>query len=102
VETTNSWETNTGANAADLEGMTAYFESLGARVGLYSTSYQWSVIAGTVSATSNLHGLNNWIPGARNLKTAQANCKSAPFTTGSTVTLTQYLSGSLDYDWSCI
>lgn len=102
VETTNSWEANTVANTADLEGMTAYFESVGARVGLYSTSYQWGVITGTLSSGSNLQGLNNWIPGARTLKSAQANCKLAPFTSGSTVTVTQYLSGALDYDWSCI
>jgi hypothetical protein len=102
VETTNSWETNTVANAADLEGMTSYFHSVGAQVGLYSTGYQWGVIAGSVSSTSNLNGLNNWIPGARSLKGAQANCSAAPFTAGSKVTVSQYVSGSLDYDYSCI
>jgi hypothetical protein len=101
VETTNSWESNTVANAADLEGMTAYFQNVGARVGIYSTAYQWHVIAGTISTSSNLHGLDNWVPGARTLKAAQSNCSKTPFTSGSRVTLSQYLSGSLDYDWSC-
>jgi hypothetical protein len=102
VETTNSWESNTVANAADLEGMTRYFQSVGAQVGIYSTSYQWGVIVGSVSSTSNLNGLNNWIPGARSLKGANANCSAAPFTAGSKVTVSQYVSGPLDYDYSCI
>ncbi len=102
VETTNSWETNTQANVADLEGMTTYFEKQGVGVGLYSTRYQWGVIAGTaVSATSVLAGLPNWIPGARSLKGAQANCATTPFTAGSKVTITQYVARALDYDYSC-
>jgi hypothetical protein len=102
VETENSWEPNKFANAADLEGMTAYFQSIGARVGIYSTSYQWNQIVGTVSATSNLNNLQSWIPGARSQATAKSNCSASPLTPGSPVTLTQYVSGSLDYDYSCI
>ncbi|MEO8104822.1 MAG: hypothetical protein ABI602_00600 [Candidatus Saccharibacteria bacterium] len=102
VETINSWEANTAANAADLEGMTAYFQSIGASVGLYSTSYQWGHIVGQVSDTSNLTNLKSWLPGARSANSAKANCSAAPLTAGSTVTLTQYVSGSLDYDYSCL
>jgi hypothetical protein len=102
VETVNSWEGDSTANAADLEGMTAYFQSIGARVGLYSTGYQWGKIVGAVSSTSNLNNLQSWIPGARSAATAKANCSAAPLTSGSTVTLTQYVSSRLDYDYSCI
>lgn len=102
VETINSWETNTVANAADLEGMTAYFTSIGARVGIYSTSYQWNKIAGAVNSGSNLNNLKSWIPGAGSQSGAQANCKLAPLTTGSSVTLTQFVASNLDYDFSCI
>ncbi|WP_308466710.1 glycoside hydrolase family 25 domain-containing protein [Rathayibacter soli] len=102
VETMNSWEPNTTANAADLEGMTAYFHSIGARVGIYSTSYQWGQIAGRVSSTSNLNGLQSWIPGAKSEKAAKANCSAVPLTTGSPVTLTQYATRAFDYDVSCI
>lgn len=102
VETINSWETNKLANAADLEGMTAYFQSIGASVGLYSTGYQWGQIAGRVSSTSNLTNLKSWLPGARSAATAKSNCAAAPLTTGSPVTLTQYVSGSLDYDYACL
>ena len=101
VETMNSWEPDTTANAADLEGMTTYFDSIGARVGLYSTSYQWGQIAGQVSSGSNLNGLQNWIPGANSETAAKANCSAVPLTTGSRVTVTQYVSRSLDYDVSC-
>lgn len=102
VETANSWETNITANDADLEGMTTYFQSIGARVGLYSTTYQWGQIAGTVSATSNLNNLQSWIPGSSSLRAAESACSSAPLTANSPVTMTQYVSRNLDYDYSCI
>ncbi len=102
VETGNSWSSNTTENTADLEGMTDYFHSIGADVGLYSTSYQWEIIVGTVPPDSSLYSLRNWIPGVRTLAQAKANCASAALTAGGKVTLTQYVSGSLDYDYSCI
>jgi hypothetical protein len=100
VETENSWEATTSNNVADLEGMADYFTSVGGRVGLYSTSYQWGQIAGTVSSSSSLYGLDSWLPGARSLSGAQANCK-LPALTGGSVTLTQYVSKQIDYDYSC-
>lgn len=102
VETSNSWETNKDANTADLEGMTAYFQSVFIRVGIYSTTYQWGQIAGTVPSTSNLNNLKSWVPGARSLSGAQANCGTAPLTSGSPVTMTQYIAKNLDYNYSCI
>ena len=48
METENTWQADKAANVAVLEGMTAYFKRIGARVGLYSTGYQWGKIAGTV------------------------------------------------------
>jgi hypothetical protein len=105
VETANSWEIGSGQreanDRADLEGMVAYLQSIGVTVGLYSTSYQWGQIAGTLEAGSSLAGLPNWIPGARTLKQAQSNCALTPFTPGSRVTLTQW-TGSIDGDFSCL
>lgn len=101
VETGNSWETNKTANTADLEGMTAYFQSIGARVGIYSTGMQWGQIAGVPGTTSNLRNLKSWVPGARSQSAAKANCSTAPLTPGSSVTLTQFVSKNLDYDYSC-
>ncbi|HVV25744.1 MAG TPA: hypothetical protein VHC21_01810 [Candidatus Saccharimonadales bacterium] len=104
VETDNSWETgSTGItnNVADLEGMTDYFQSVGGRVGLYSTASQWKAIAGTVSTTSSLHGLDSWLPGYSKLTAAKNACSVAGLTGGKT-TVTQYVSKQLDYDYSCI
>ena len=102
VETTNSWEANTTANAADLEGMTAYFQSIGGRVGIYSTSYQWGQIAGTVAPTSPLYNLKSWLAGASSLRNAQSNCALPPLTNGGVVSLTQYVANRLDYNYSCL
>lgn len=102
VETENTWQDDQAANAADLEGMTAYFESIGAQVGLYSTGQQWWQIVGTVGPESNLYDLPSWLAGARTLLGAKWNCSLAPLTAGGRVTMTQYLYNNLDHNHSCI
>lgn len=102
VETINTWQADKAANAADLEGMVAYYHSVGAEVGLYSTSYQWNLIVGTVAPESNLNNLRSWLAGARSESNAKDFCTKAPLTTGSPVTLTQFISRNLDYNYSCI
>lgn len=108
VETENTWKLSGStfdaqSNVAVLEGMTAYFKSISARVGLYATGPQWSQIVGnSVTSTSNLNGLANWRPGGANLSTAQQACSAAPLTTGGKVVLTQFVSKNLDYNYSCI
>lgn len=107
VETTNSWqEAGTPAayanNRATLEGMTAYFTEAGATVGIYSTNYQWGVIAGTVPVESNLYTLDSWMAGARTLRGAQDNCRKLPFAAGGSVILSQYVAKGLDHNYSCL
>jgi hypothetical protein len=107
VETENTWKSGSTAalrsNVADLEGMTAYFKSFGVTLGVYSTNYQWGQIVGKeVTASSNLNGLGSWLAGARNQTDAKKNCSLPPLTAGGVVKLTQYVSGSLDYDYSCL
>lgn len=105
VETGNSWqtgETNSAAlNRATLEGMVDYFKSTTVGVGIYSTSSQWGTIAGTVPSTSSLAGLPSWLAGAKTLRGAKSNCSLPGLTPRSTVTVTQYVSAGLDYDYSC-
>lgn len=101
VETANSWSADKKANRADLEGMSAYFLSVGAAVGIYSTAYQWGQIVGPVGAGSSLYTLPSWLPGARALTGAKSNCSAAPLTAGGKVTLTQFVSKGVDYDYSC-
>jgi hypothetical protein len=107
VETVNTWQSGSTAalerNRAALEGMTSHFQAKGAAVGIYSTNYQWDQIVGsTVTASSNLYSLNSWMAGARSLRGAKANCANPPLTAGGRVTISQYISGSLDYDYSCV
>lgn len=108
VETENSWKLggttfDHQSNVAVLEAMTKYFDSVGARVGLYSTGYQWGQIVGnSVSSASNLNGLKNWRPGGASLKTSKQACTAAPLTAGGKIVLTQYVSRGLDYNYSCV
>lgn len=102
VETVNSWSSDLSKNQAVLEGMTFYLQHQGSTVGLYSTAYQWNQLIGTPAAGSSLNGLDNWYPGASSQKNAVSYCSKTPFTPGSKITLTQYVSRNLDYDYSCI
>lgn len=102
VETGNSWSLDKNANRAVLEGMTDFFHSIGADVGIYSSAYQWRQIVGTVSSSSNLYALPSWLAGAGTALAAEAHCSKAPLTAGGTVTMTQFVSGGFDYNHSCI
>lgn len=105
VETANSWESGSDdalkKNAADLEGMVAYFSTRNMNIGIYSTHFQWGEIINTVSASSSLNGLPNWRPGASDLEEAKLNCAVSPLTPGGKVILTQYTLGDFDYDYAC-
>lgn len=108
VETGNSWSTNLANNAADLEGMVAYFQSVNVTLGLYSTSLQWGQIVGTTYGQSpdvggnSLNSLMSWLPGANSQASAKSYCTNPPLTSGGHVVLTQYISGQFDYDISCV
>ncbi len=107
VETMNTWQSGStealARNTAALEGMTSYYQSQGATVGLYSTAVQWGTIVGDmVNSDSNLNGLANWRPSGANLNNAIANCYVAPLTSGGFISLTQYVQQNLDKNHSCI
>ena len=107
VETMNTWQSGSiealARNTATLEGMTSYYQSKGAKVGLYSTGVQWAGITGsTVSDTSNLNRLANWRPSGASLANAVSNCSVAPLTTGGFISLTQYVQQNLDKNHSCL
>jgi hypothetical protein len=107
VETMNTWQSGSNEalmrNAVTLEGMTSYFQSQGATVGLYSTGVQWNTIVGsTVADTSNLNGLGNWRPSGASLENAKGNCSVPPLTARGFISLTQYIQQNLDKNHSCI
>ena len=101
VEFGNSWLWDQSVNAAELEGMTAYLQGIGADVGIYSTGYQFGEIVGDVSPGSNLYKLQNWLAGADSAASAQEYCAAAPLTGGGTVTTTQFTENDLDYNYRC-
>ena len=102
VETANTWQSDTAMNVADLQGMITGLKAAGARkVGAYSTSSQWDTITGGTSSSSGaLYQIPNWIPGARTLSGAQANCAQPSFT-GGTVAVTQWFGHPDDGDYAC-
>lgn len=103
VETTNTWQGDMTMNVAVLQGMIAGLEKAGAvEVGVYSTSSQWSSITGgtTGPASGSLYQIAEWVPGARSLSRAEANCTEASFT-GGNVVLTQWFGHPLDGDYAC-
>jgi hypothetical protein len=115
VETANTWESGSSGlanNVADLRGMVAALKStaetasgvpLGGvtTVGIYSTSSQWGQITSSRAVGySDLVGLPDWIPGARTLSGAQANCSLSGFTTAKP-TATQWFGRPYDGDFAC-
>ena len=103
VETEGTWQADRTQNRADLEGMAAYLTSRGAQVGLYSTSFQWTAIVGSVPASSPLYRLPSWIAtGAPTLAAAQQACSGTPLTGGSRIEMTQYVAGGFDRNASCV
>ena len=105
VETTNTWQSGSSdalaRNRATLEGMTAYLVDRGGRVGIYSTNQQWAQIVGSVPASSTLAGRDSWLAGATSLNSARSYCSRPPLVPGGRVTLTQYIQGGLDRNYSC-
>jgi hypothetical protein len=102
VETGNSWSRDRNANRADLEGMTDFFHSIGADVGIYSSARQWGQIVGDVGSASSLYSLPSWLAGAHSGDEAKDMCTAVPLTAGGEVVLAQFVADGFDYDHSCI
>jgi hypothetical protein len=118
VETANTWNGSTTANAADLQGGLDYLRSHGVPVvGLYSIAGSWNTITGGYavsnassyasawsSAFSPMYPMSQsptWVAGAGPSSGAGAVCGSAAFT-GPTPKLAQYRDTSgLDADLVC-
>ncbi|MDQ1556785.1 MAG: hypothetical protein QOI02_1787, partial [Actinomycetota bacterium] len=101
VETSNTWQSDTHANASVLAGMKAYFTSIGDTVGIYSTSYQWKTIVGATSSSSSLAGIPTWLAGASSNTAAAAACANSPLTPGDRVSMVQFVVNNLDRNYSC-
>ncbi|HUY56325.1 MAG TPA: hypothetical protein VMV12_00650 [Candidatus Micrarchaeaceae archaeon] len=103
VETSNSWESATELNVADLQGMVAALQGSGVTaIGVYALPAQWQAITGGANslAFGSFPGLKDWILGADSLQAAQAECSQPPFV-GSAVALAQFPTGTFDGDYGC-
>jgi hypothetical protein len=106
VETGLSHLSDTGQNRVALEGMVAALKSSRiTQIGVYSTSYQFRTIMGTVPSASPLRPLPSWIAiGDGRLDQAQAACSGARLL-GGPIAMTQYKtpfgSTEIDRNWSC-
>jgi hypothetical protein len=99
VETSNSWRTDTALNVAALQGEASYLTSVArvAKLGIYSTQYQWNQIAGGSKAfVAN----RSWVAGVGGEKNARSKCGGAGFTGGG-VELAQYAFAGFDADLAC-
>jgi len=99
VETSNSWRSDTSLNVAALQGEVGYLTGTAAvaKLGIYSTGYQWGVIAGSSTAFS---ANPSWVAGVGSQSNAQSHCTGTGFTGGG-VTLAQYAYNSFDADLVC-
>lgn len=97
VETGNSWNGTTAANAADVQGYLDYLAGQHVpSLGVYSTAAQWAQITGGASLAASVL---DWVAGASNRKHAPSLC-TASFT-GGPVRLVQFPSSGFDADYVC-
>ncbi len=99
VETSNSWRSTVSLNVAALQGEVAYLTLVAtvAKLGIYSTQYQWNQITGGSPAFAANHG---WIAGVGSEKHAKSHCAGLGFT-GAGVELAQYAFSGFDADLVC-
>ena len=96
VETGNTWSPSTAENDSVVRGALAELAAHKDLAGIYSTSYQWSVIAGTWTPD-----VPEWVPsGASSAAGARGLCGASYFTSGATW-LVQYSAGNYDGDVAC-
>ena len=107
VETANSWCGQAGTNCSDLSlnqyTIQGLIDTLAANstaaIGIYSNSYQWSSIVGTLPVFG---AAADWYAsGLRNGKRVSAYCGSSHSFSGAPVSIVQYVRSSTDRDYGC-
>jgi hypothetical protein len=96
VETGNRWSANTTANDSVIAGALDALHGDGLNVNIYSTNYQWGVIAGAWRP-----GTGAWYAtGATSGRALSAWCSAGSFA-GGPVVMVQDVVGAYDNDYSC-
>jgi hypothetical protein len=96
VETTNRWSADPVANALVIAGATDALRARGVTVGIYSTPYQWGVIAGGYAP-----GLPTWVAGPRDLAGAADTCSRGVSFGGGPVWMVQFPYAGFDGNVMC-
>jgi hypothetical protein len=96
VETMNSWSADRSLNARVIDGALDALAASGKIGGVYSTAYQWGVIAGGYSP-----GVPVWVAGGGTGSAAPNYCAVETAFAGGTPWLVQYLAGGFDGNFAC-
>ena len=99
VETANSWDSSTFNNDQTIQGAIDALTAKGVIAGLYSTSYQWGIIAGAYAPR-----VPEWVPTGADFDTARSFCDGThSFGAGGIPWLTQYgtAGNAFDQDYVC-
>jgi len=97
VETANYWSGNRQDNSQVIRGAVDYFKAQRLPVGIYSTPYQFNLIAGTWQSP----GIPNWTAGAQGVEGAARRCTPAYAFAGGTVVMVQYYDYGFDTNYIC-
>jgi hypothetical protein len=98
IETANTWDPNTNNNDLTIQGALDALTTEGVEPGIYSTSYQWGVIAGHYNPATPI-----WVATGADYATAVAYCSAAHGFGGGVTWLTQYgtAGNEFDQDYAC-
>ena len=96
VETANRWSGDKFLNAQIVRGAIDALKGRGIEVGIYSTWYQWGVIAGDFAP-----GLPNWVAGPNNVEEAAEACRVGPTFGGGVPWMVQYPYQGFDGNLIC-
>jgi hypothetical protein len=93
VETANTWDTNTANNALTIQGALTALGADGVTAGIYSTGYQFGIIAGGYRPAVPV-----WMATGGDIHDAEGACASGDSFGGGTTWLAQYGTVGLPYD----
>ena len=96
VETENTWSDDKALNAWVIQGAIEGLRTQNLSVGIYSTPYQWNLIAGDYSPK-----LPVWVAGARSYSEAPTYCSASAGFGGGTVALVQYPEAPFSGNHAC-
>ncbi len=96
IETMNTWSEDKTLNQAVIQGAIDYHKEQNHNLGIYSTGYQWNVIAGNFKP-----GLPAWVAGGKNRANAPTKCEDQHAFTGGEVQMVQYIKDNFDHNHQC-